>query len=86
MSDKKVVKAVRMDEMSYGEMETLEEIIGMFPTSEEDFDRIPKAKLMIALAFISLRRDDPEVTLDDVRALPAGSIQMDTGDEADPTN
>lgn len=84
MSEKQVVKAVRMDEMTYGEMETLEDILGSFPTTEEDFESVPKAKLMIALAFISMRRDDPSVTLDDVRALPAGSIKMEA-DEVDPT-
>ena len=66
--------ALSLDDMTYGELETFEEIIGFIPETEDDMAKVPKMKMGIALAFVMGRRKNPELTLDEVRAAKVGSF------------
>ena len=74
-SEYKDIKVVSLDDMTYGEIEVFEDIVGFLPT-DGDMSAVPVGKMMIALGYITARRDDPSVTVDDIRALPVGSIVM----------
>jgi hypothetical protein len=85
MTDKKTKKVepeartitvVALDELTYGELDTFETIVGSLPT-DGDMSKLPTGKVMIALGLISAQRDDPTVTEADVRALPMGAIQLE---------
>tara|TARA_B110000285_G_scaffold40977_1_gene44962 strand:- start:3143 stop:3412 length:270 start_codon:yes stop_codon:yes gene_type:complete len=81
-NEDKEIKVISLDEMTYGEIEAFEDIVGFLPT-DGDMSNVPVGKMMIALGYITARRDDPSVTVDDIRALPVGAIVMaDT--EVDP--
>lgn len=84
-TDEPKVLHVSFDALTYGDLEALEEAIGVFPVNEDGFDQsaIPKSKMMTAMAFVALRREDPDATLADARGLPVGSVVV--GDVADPT-
>lgn len=69
---------VTLDTLTLDDLEALEDITGR-PFDEVFVKGRPKAKALKALAFISLRRDHPELTLEDV-----GSIAVVTGDAPDP--
>jgi hypothetical protein len=77
------IVAATIDDLDYGELDIFEEIVGIIPTDEDTLDRLPKAKLLIALGYIAARREDPSVTLDEVKRLPLGSIVFSGAD--DPT-
>jgi hypothetical protein len=74
-SDVREIKVISLDDMTYGEIEAFEDIVGFLPT-DGDMAKVPVGKMMIALGYITARRDDPSVTVDDIRALPVGSIVM----------
>ena len=74
-SDDNEIKVISLDDMTYGEIEAFESIVGFLPT-DGDMAGVPVGKMMIALGYITARRDDPSVTVDDIRALPVGSIVM----------
>lgn len=68
--------AISFDDMSYGDLEALEEAIGFIPDGKEAFDALPKSKVLTGMAFVAKRREDPSVTLAEVRAMPIGSVVM----------
>ena len=76
--------AATIDDLDYGELDIFEEIVGLIPTDEATLEKLPKAKLLIALGYIAARREDPKVTLEDVKRLPLGAIVF-SGDGEDPT-
>lgn len=71
MSDLNDVIDVDIDSMTLGEMEIVEEMTGL------GLDEIgaamtrpgPKVKLLVALAYVVKRRTDPDITLDQVKAM-----------------
>lgn len=75
---------VDIDTLTLGEMETVEDLTGL------GLDEIaaainrpgPKAKILLALAFVSERRTNPDVTLDDVRGM---SIELEASDPKGPS-
>lgn len=77
----KTIAVMSMDELTYGEMELLEEVIGSLPDNMEE---VPKSKMMIALGLISGRRVDPDLTLEDVRNLPVGALDFGGLEDTDP--
>jgi hypothetical protein len=61
--------SIDFDSLTLDEIEILEEVSGLsIDTIGKRLtgDDAPKAKTMKALAFIAARRDDPDVTLDDI--------------------
>lgn len=74
-SEDEEIKVISFDDMTYGEIEAFEDIVGFLPM-DGDMASVPVGKMMIALGFITARREDPSVTIDDIRALPVGSIVM----------
>lgn len=62
---------VDIDSLTLGEIEIVEEItgLGIDEIAETLGKPGPKAKLLVALAFVSERRTNPAVTLDEVRAM-----------------
>ena len=81
--ENKTIKVINLDELTYGELDTFESIVGTLPT-DGDMSKLPTGKTMIALGLISARRSDPSVTEQDIRDLPMGAIEM-VGSEVDPT-
>ena len=79
----KTIIAAEFDSMTYGELELFESIVGAVPGTEEELAKVPRSSLMLALGLIAAKRDDPAVTLDDLRGLPIGSIEF--VDSEDPT-
>jgi hypothetical protein len=77
----KTIAVMSMNELTYGEMELLEEVIGSLPDNMEE---VPKSKMMIALGLISGRRVDPDLTLEDVRNLPVGALDFGGLEDTDP--
>lgn len=77
------LKAAAFDSMNYGELEVFESIVGIMPTTEDELATISRAKLMIALGFIAAKREDPSVTVEDVKALPLGSIVLNEDEESE---
>lgn len=71
------------DDLSLGEVESIEEILGQ-PFSQVFVNGGVSAKAAVALVYVVKRRDDPAFTLDDARSLKIGSL--DFGQAADPTN
>ena len=74
MEEQHKIKAASFDSMDYGELEVFEDIAGTIPTTDEELHSMPKSKLMIALGFIAERRVNPSVTLEEIKALPMGTI------------
>lgn len=80
-TENKTITVMSMDELTYGEMEMLEEVIGRLPDNMEE---VPKSKMMIALGLIAGRRVDPDLTLEDVRNLPVGALDFGGIEDTDP--
>ncbi len=77
----KTITVMGIDELTYGEMEVLEEVVGSLPDNMEE---VPKSKMMIALGLIAGRRQDPDLTLEDVRNLPVGALDFGGLEDTDP--
>ena len=69
------------DQMLWGELSDLEDLLGC---SLEDAN-LATAKGVLALAYIAVRRSQPAVTLDSLRALPMTEIELVEDDAVDPT-
>ena len=78
------IVAADFESMNYEELELFEEIVGTIPSTEEELESVPRSRLMIALGFISGRRSNPDLTLEEVKKLPVGSIVFGE-DEDDPS-
>ncbi len=78
--------AISIDEFTLGEIEELEELTGMtlraLMRRMQSDDGAP-TKAVSALAWIARRRAEPELTLDDVRALRLSEIEFAGAAEAD---
>ena len=82
--------SIDFDSLTLDEIELLEEIsgisidaIGKRLTGED----APKAKTMKALAFIAARRDDPEITLEDIGKIKLTDLTngLEVAERATPT-
>lgn len=62
---------MKLQDLTLAEIEQLEDAAKMSITQLED-PRAPKGRLMRAIAFITVRRDDPSFSWDD-----AGALRMD---------
>jgi hypothetical protein len=67
---------VDLDELTIGEIETVEEITGM-PIDRIGDASAPKGKMLRALALVKLRRTDPSVTVEQVGGM---RIRLSGGD------
>ncbi len=72
------------DKLTLGELEELESIVGPDALERMMAGKIG-GKAMVALAWIALRKDHPDVTLDEVRKLKL-SVITPSEDEANPTD
>lgn len=67
---------INLDDLTYGDLETIEKELGYVP---EDFSdpSVPKVKLTMVLALVAKRKEDPSVTMDDIRAMPLGELKLE---------
>ena len=70
------------DRMTLGDIETFEEMVGERLETLEDGR--PSGKALVALVYITKRRDDPNYTVEDARKVPVSDL-ADEEEEADPT-
>lgn len=64
---------MNVNTMTIGEIAKVEELSGQSVTVMAD-DAQPKAKLMMAIAFVLLKRDNPKVKLAEVEAMTLDQI------------
>lgn len=71
MSDSDNVFALDPMDLTLGEMDMIEEVTGV--GFEEAYQNLgkkgPKAKILMAMALVVKRRENPDTTLDDVKGL-----------------
>jgi hypothetical protein len=70
-----------VNELTLGEIETIEEIVG-HDVLRELGRGTPGAKTLVAVVYIIKKRSDPDVTLDDVRRLNVNALRI--SGQADP--
>jgi hypothetical protein len=70
-----------VNELTLGEIETIEEIVGRDVL--RDLARgTPGGKTLVAVVYVIKKRTDPDVTLDDVRGLKVNALRL--SGQADP--
>ena len=72
------ITVVSMDDFTYGELEIVEDICGVIPTGKPEDGQV---KMMLALGYVAGLRTNPDLTLEEVRAMPVGSIVFETVDD-----
>ena len=78
MSDQESTLDFNLNDLTIGEIVTIEELTGLPFDAMTDPDK-PKGKLLQAIAYISKRRDNPEFTFE-----RAGDLKLNlASDEAD---
>ena len=78
MSDQESTLDFNLNDLTIGELVTIEELTGLPFDAMTDPDK-PKGKLLQAIAYISKRRDNPEFTFE-----MAGDLKLNlASDEAD---
>jgi hypothetical protein len=78
MSDQESTLDFNLNDLTIGEIVTIEELTGLPFDAMTDPDK-PKGKLLQAIAYISKRREDPEFTFE-----MAGDLKLNlASDEAD---
>jgi hypothetical protein len=70
-----------VNDLTLGEIETIEEIVG-HDVLRELGRGTPGVKTLLAVVYVIKRRSDPDVTLDDVRGLKVNMLRL--GGQADP--
>lgn len=70
---------IDMQDLTWGEAEEVEELIG-----GSIADNIESVKGVLAIAFLARRRKHPLTTIDELRALPMGAIEIVEGDDSLP--
>jgi len=63
--------------LTLGELEAIETATGLNILTVSDAAEIPLA-MVVGLVWVVMRRDDPTVTVEDVRNLDLGEIDLDT--------
>jgi hypothetical protein len=69
---------ISLEDLTLAEVDEIETISGRSITSFGDDDK-PRAGLMIAMAFVTGRRDDPDLTIEKVRAMSMASVLASLG-------
>ena len=82
--NKPEVRVLNLDELTYGELEAFEEIVGFVPSDASEFDAISHTKMTTVLAFISGRRVNPDLTVEEVRNSPIGTYLVEGVDDVNP--
>lgn len=76
------ITQIDLDGLTLGEMETVEDMTGL--GLDEVFEALgqkgPKSKIVIALGFVTERRKNPDVTVDEVREMKFVVAQPDPKD------
>ena len=72
------ITVVSLDDLTYGELEIVENICGVIPTGRPEDGQV---KMMLALGYVAGLRTNPDLTLDEVRAMPVGSIVFESADD-----
>lgn len=85
MSEQLPKYSIDMDRLTLGEIETFEEMVGVFPDTAEQLAALPKAKMMLALGLIALKRVDPNATIDQARLLEIDQLDVVNGETDTPT-
>lgn len=67
--------------LTMGELAKVEEISGVSINQMGD-PETPKARMMIAIAFLTKKREDPSVKLSDIEALTLTDLQALIGDDS----
>lgn len=75
---------VKLDELTWGELEELEHLAGPEATDALLTGNV-RPSTMVPLLWITLRRTDPEVTIEQVRAIPMSTEISVEGETANPT-
>lgn len=70
---------IDMQDLTWGEAEVAEEIIGGSLA-----DHLDRVKGVLAIAYLAKRRKNPLVSLDELRALPMTEIEILEGDDSLP--
>jgi len=70
MSDKITID---FNDLTYGDLELIEEHLGGIPDNFEGPD-VPRVKLAMVMALISMRKTNPDATMDDVRKMGVDAI------------
>ena len=83
MSDKEFnVTDIDLDGLTLGEMEIVEDMTGL--GLDEVFEALgkpgPKSKILIALGYVTERRKNPDIPLDEVRAMKFAVAAQDPKD------
>lgn len=77
------VQLVPRAKLTLGELEEIEQYAGTIPTARFMAGRW-SPKVMVAWAWVSLRRTDPAVTIDDVRNLGQLDVELHPDDAPKP--
>jgi hypothetical protein len=75
---------IRLDQLTWGELEELESLAGPEATDALMAGNV-RPSAMVPLMWITLRRADPTVTIEAVRALPMSTEIRVRGETANPT-
>jgi len=70
------INPISFTDLNFDELEEFEEIVGMIPTSVSD--KVPLAKTMKALVYLTLKRDNPDLTVEEV-----GTMSIDIVNDED---
>lgn len=76
--DEELLLDIDERDLTLGDLDSLEEVTGELP--ETGLDGIPRTKMLIGLALVALRREDPAATVADARAVKL--TQLNVGDDA----
>ena len=74
---------IDLEHLTLGEMIDIEDIAGV-PMGDLGSGAALSAKAMLAMVYVTLRRDHPDVTLDDVKGLDVSLLSADTDDDEVP--
>ena len=69
----KISLTIDIEDLTLDEVEEIEEITG---ESLDNMAAVRKGRMLKALAFIILRRDRPDITLEEVGAMKMGEIDL----------
>lgn len=68
---------LNLNDLTLGDIETLEDIAGA-DALQALLSGNPGGKLLVALAFIAKRKDDPAFTLEQARSLPLTAFELES--------
>lgn len=84
MADEPIRIQFDQERMTLGEMVDFEDIAGVAITNIPP-GTVPNSRMVLAIVYISMRRNDPRVTLDYVKSLDYSAVDFVDPTEAEPT-